>query len=474
MSSLTPKKGVTLEVLGKCVTNITPDSTHDAPVEYRHLWSFAQEAALIAVSNKNSQDGCYRLIQDPEKRAMRIAAYYADLYFKSAEKSKGKIKFHWVALAAFVVKDIVEAFRFSREDVLHRDWKDLASIMRGSVLADIGSVGMTNDSPYQHALRTYAALAKGNLWLFMDIFPPLWFFLEYGLNSDGTLNEKRLNDCLDKRDWNTFQRGCKDAVEELPYGPNWLARLKKHLATDIVYRDGKAFFNATPVWTGLDGYGSHSAAASQAHKYCRENAFKIDLGYRTPAGPYWRNFKQAFFIMESEQIEMTRVANDQVAIANLVRLRNFKATDGVRNAYKKLVAEYHSSSKRDFQHAEVFAIAQHEQINILQPLVYDDKKLKETMDLNHFSSKLFGGWIAPKFKVIYSASSKMSDPNLETVFDPHSNLLDAARGKVASLPNQHDRMDFVRKIAKDFDRLMYNQTMYMEQELRKIRMWMSA
>jgi len=172
----TDEKGVSIEVLGTCMTNTTADSQHDAKVEYRHLWSYAQQAALIAVSDNNTQDGCYHLITDPERRAKRIAAHYAFLYFESARKSKGKVQFYWPALAAFVVKDIVEAYRFTREEVLQRQWKDLASVARNSSVADLGSLVMTSDSPYQHALRTYAALAKGNLWLFMDIYPWLWFF----------------------------------------------------------------------------------------------------------------------------------------------------------------------------------------------------------------------------------------------------------------------------------------------------------
>ena len=69
MANSTVEKGVTLEVLGVCMTNTTPGSTHDAKVEYRHLWSYAQQAALIAVSDKNAKTGCYELISDPERRA---------------------------------------------------------------------------------------------------------------------------------------------------------------------------------------------------------------------------------------------------------------------------------------------------------------------------------------------------------------------------------------------------------------------
>jgi hypothetical protein len=181
MAKTAEEKGVSIEVLGTCMTNTTPGSQHVATVEYKHLWSYAQQAALIAVSAKNNQNGCYHLITDPERRAKRVAAHYAFLYFESAKKSDDKVQFYWPALAAFVVKDIVEAYRFAREEVLHREWKDLASAMRNSAMADMGSMAMTNDSPYQHAIRTYSALAKGNLWLFMDIYPWLWFFWNTGL-----------------------------------------------------------------------------------------------------------------------------------------------------------------------------------------------------------------------------------------------------------------------------------------------------
>ena len=168
MADTVAEKGVTLEVLGQCMTNPTPGSQHDAKVEYRHLWSYAQQAALIAVSDKSEKDGCYHLITDPERRAKRIAAHYADLYFKSAQKSGGKLQFYWVALAAFVVKDIVVAYGFARTGVLQRDWNwNAASIVRNSFAADLGSEAFTNNSPYEHAIRTYSALAKGNLWLFV-------------------------------------------------------------------------------------------------------------------------------------------------------------------------------------------------------------------------------------------------------------------------------------------------------------------
>lgn len=60
------------------------------------------------------------MTHDAERRAKRIAGRYAELYFRSKEKSQNKIHFYWVALAAFIVKDIVYVDVYIRERVLTR------------------------------------------------------------------------------------------------------------------------------------------------------------------------------------------------------------------------------------------------------------------------------------------------------------------------------------------------------------------
>lgn len=471
------EQGVSIEVLGTCMTNTTTGSQHDAKVEYRHLWSYAQQAALIAVSDKNSQDGCYHLITDPERRAKRIAAYYAFLYFESAKKSKGKVQFYWPALAAFVVKDIVEAYRFTREEVLQREWKDFASVARNSGMADLGSIVMTNDSPYQHALRTYAALAKGNLWLFMDIYPWLWFFLQYGINPDGTLNSKRLAACLPERNWNTYQRASKEAIEELPYGPNWIGRLAVRLQSDPVYKTAGSYFKEPAAWNPDGGYGQHGAMAYRAHQYCRAHVKEFDHGYRMPLSGYWGRFQEAYYVMESEHIELGRMVKDAGALAALVKLRSFTTTSAVSDAYHHLINEFNAPNKAkraEIQFHELVAIAGQEQINVLQPLIYNDPFLKETMDTNHTFSRVTNGWLSPKFKVIYSANAKNDDSTLETVFDAPVGMAERFFGDRKSLPNAADRMEFVESIAKQFNHLMQTRRDYMEAELRKIRTWTAA
>jgi hypothetical protein len=460
-----------LEVLGTCMTNTTPHSQFDAKVEAKYLWSYAQEEALVALSEQGG-DKCWRLITDPERRAKRIAARYADLYFQSADKSQGQVQLYWVALAAFVVKDIVEAYRYARESVLSGRFYDV----RTSMVGTLASEAFTSASPYEHAERVYAALAKGNLWLFMDIYPWMWFFLEYGFNKDGTLNKARLTDSVDKRDWSTFQEQSKKAIEELPFGPNWTARLTKRMGADPVYTEASKFFSTRPAWTGSmdSGYGQHVANSMQAHRYVIQNIASYDAGYHSPPSKYWHKFSEAFYVMEEERIELKRVAADSAAMGRLTKIRSFKAT---KETYQILIAQAGKVSpgeKFEEQKAELVAIANQEQINVLQPLIYEDKELINTMNANHWFARHSWGIATPYYKVVYSAQATTNDNKLKTVFDGATGPIDWMTGAKKSLPNQNDRMKYVADIAKDFNLLMEKNRSYMDGELQKIRGWLGA
>lgn len=478
MANKIDKDGYEIEVLGTCMTNSTVGSQHTRPVDAKYLWSYAQEEALVALSEQGG-DKCWRLIADPERRAKRIAARYADLYFKSAEKSQGELQFYWPALAAFVVKDIVEAYRFAREEVLQRGWGDTASVLRNSSMADLFSIVDSGDSPYQHVVRTYAALAKGNLWLFMDIYPWLWYFLEYGLNKDASLNAARMSAHVGERDLGTFQNQSKQAVEELPFGPNWLGRLTARIAADPVYAEASKFFTALPAWGGMDGgYGAtNEAAAYSAHRYVKQHVESYDNGYRVPPSKYWNKFKETYYVMESERIELKRIAADGSATAKLVKVRNFTVTPEMRSTYATLIKESSMKGKDDKfaqQQAELQFIAKQEQINILQPLIYEDAKLAETMAMNHKYSRSTGGWLSPQFKVVFSASPKTNDSKLEAVFDPPTGAWNQLFGARKVFTDKDDRMTFVGKLANKFNELMATKRPYMDDELRKIRAWLNA
>ena len=462
------------EVLGTCPTNTTPGSQRDRTVEARFLWSYAQEEALIALSEQGP-DKCWRLISDPERRAKRIAARYADLYFKSSEKSSGRVQLYWVALAAFVVKDIVHAYRYSRDKVLSGGFKNFVRTSAPSAMASLLGTGA---SPYEHALRVYAALAKGNLWLFMDIYPWMWFVLEYGIRSDGTVNEALLRDHVAKRQTDTLHVQSKTAIEELPFNGNWLSRLKGKLANDPVYEQARAFFAEPPVWMGMDsGYGTFTANAAQAHMHVKRHVHEHDGGYRTPPSGYWTAFQEAFYVLEEERKEMKRVADDAAALGRLKRVAQFQMTPDIESAYGAILDEAASDDSSDkfaAQQRELNNIAKHEQLRVLQPLIYDDRELVDTMNVNHLISRYLGASVSQPYELVFSASPTNEEPSLRVTFDQPTGIWDHITGPKKVFPDPEDRMKYVDEIAARFNELMTEEREYMESELRKIKGWLNA
>ena len=228
---------------------------------------------------------------------------------------------------------------------------------------------------------------------------------------------------------------------------------------------------------GGSGYRAHAAAAYSAHAYVKQNATSYDNGYRVPPSKYWNKFKEAYYVMESERIELKRMAADAGATAKLVKLRNFKVTPAVRKTYELLIGEASIQNKGDKfkqQQLELQEIAKQGQINVLQPLIYEDTKLAETMAMNHKYSRLTGGWLSPQFKVVFSANAKTNDSKLEAVFDAPTGAWDQAFGSRKVFTNKDDRMVFVGKIADRFNKLMKEERSYMDSELRKIHGWLNA
>jgi hypothetical protein len=464
------------EVIGNSTTNPRSGSQHAQTLEPRWLWSYAQAAALTCIAEK-AADGIYYVINDPERRAKRIAAAYADLYFKSAEKSKGKLQLYWPGLAAFVVKDIVEAYRYSRDEVLSGGWRNWDA-------AKIGSQVFTGSMPYDYALQVYAALAKGNLWLFMDIYPWLWFVLEYGLNNDGSLNEERLNSHVGERNADTFQPQAKDTLQHLPFSASWSQTVMSMMSTDALWAEASKIASPPPsalsgMGPGMDmGINPTTVPHGMAHRYLRQNMKRYAGDYHLPQSEYWGKFSEALYVMESERTELTRVTSDTAAIATQQRIARFTVTPEIRAAYGVLIKEFKAGTKKvmfEQQQAELVEIAKQEQLQVLQPLIYQDRVLINVMDLNHKMSRFWGSWLSPKYAVVYSAQPKTDDPKLQTVFDPSTGVIDRAwTGATKSLPKPVDRMEYVNQIAEDYNGLMQNNRAYMEAELQKIRAWRNA
>ena len=216
--------------------------------------------------------------------------------------------------------------RYSRDEVLDGGWRNWN-------VSKLGSMAMTGAMPYELAMRVYAALAKGNLWLFMDIYPWLWFVLEYGLNADGSLNEARLQSHVGQRNADTFQNQSKTAVQELPFGANWLGRLSRRMAADPVWAEASRI--ASPRPSALGGFGMSPSVNpttvphGMAHRYVRQNVRSYDQGYHLPPSNYWGPFREGYYVMESERAELKRIAADTAALGRLQSIARFAVTGEV-------------------------------------------------------------------------------------------------------------------------------------------------
>ena len=476
MANRIDDEGYELEYLGDCMTNDTPDSVHIQIVENRYLWSYAQEAALMVISEQGP-DRIWRLIHDPIRRAKRIAAHYAKLYFDSAEKSDQKIQFYWPALAAFVVKDIVGGFLFSHERIFCEKGVGYWLTSSPARLA-------TGVNAYEHATRVYAALAKGNLWLFMDIYPWYWFFQEYCIRKDGRLHDALARSAVDDRRTSRLQNQSKQATGELPFGRNWFARQQARSNPDPVYESALQAYTNSGSWTSPPNIYA-------ANFVVKRDIAKEDKGYYLPSTKpknYWFEFDNPCLILESHLQEMKRMAADREALDSLDDIAEFTVTDSVRQAYEELIAEKDQQTKADRegqQFKELTEIANHEQLNVLQDLIYRDAELANSMDLNHQASRI-SEVLSPRYRVVYSADFQTEDERLQTVFDDELDTVDSAKGMVnmlfsdsfdvprKKLSDPDDRMKYVGDIARDFHGLMSRDRAYMEAELRKIMRLLDA
>lgn len=437
--------GEVWEPIGTTPTNSTVGSKHKAVVDFKHLWSLSQQESLRLVSNKDGK-GVYRLDPDPEVRAQRIAGAYADLYFKSKQLSRGKLQFYWAALAAFVVKDIYYAYKYTREEVLKGGF--------------VNASGDTVAGAYEHALRAYAALAKGNIWLYMDIHTWMGFVLDWGLKEDGSVDAALINAAAPARNWSTYQEQSKVAVQWLPFGRDWLSSCKSFVQGDPIHADAQQHI--------LDDRYVRTALAKEP-----------PTPFRLPQSRYWSRFGGANDVLSAYRTEMLRVCADTAALAKLEKVRNFACTPQIVQAYgfySEMAALDPSdptkrSARRDKQQAELIAVAKHEQLNVLQPVIYDDAELKETLDLNHQVGRRFGETFAKYAELVFSAKEKTADADQIIRFDPPSGAWDRVAGSNKSLATSSHRMDFVASIAKKFNLLMTSERVYMEDQLKIIRGW---
>ncbi|WMJ02813.1 hypothetical protein RBU55_14950 [Pseudomonas chlororaphis subsp. aurantiaca] len=143
---------------------------------------------------------------------------------------------------------------------------------------------------------------------------------------------------------------------------------------------------------------------------------------------------------------------------SLPAINNLKVTPEVSSAFE-LIKETEAltgEERAKKQYKSLLAIANHEQLNILQKLIYNDWSFQKTLDAQKLAE---GAPLVPLRSAAFSTLCDLDDPDLrEQMHD----------GK---LYHAQQRMDFIVKIADKYHNLMRKKKSYMEGEIASIASW---
>lgn len=138
---------------------------------------------------------------------------------------------------------------------------------------------------------------------------------------------------------------------------------------------------------------------------------------------------------------------------------NFKIKQEVTDAFstiKKVEGKAPGKERQDLQYKSLIATANHEQLNILQPLIYEDPVFKAILDVQKKSE---GMPLVPLRSAAFSTACDVKEPELrEQMYE-------------GDLYNAQNRMEFIQKIADKYHALMINRKEYMERMITEISGW---
>ncbi len=145
----------------------------------------------------------------------------------------------------------------------------------------------------------------------------------------------------------------------------------------------------------------------------------------------------------------------------LPKIGNLKCSDSIVEGFEK-VREIESKSPLNLvrtilQIEHLMAIAKHEQLNILQPLIYDDPDFAWWVKTQRSA---WVNWASPQLKLVFAAACDTDDPELESVA-PGDTQLEIYKS----------RMKWIAQAANKFHGLMQKKTSYMESQLQTMASW---
>lgn len=175
------------------------------------LWFELHQQTAIKLLSNHTKNNEYKLEPGYEARAKRIAAIYAHLFLETLVlddkahpnqpikfgNTNLRGRFYWMGLGAFASKTMAMVFGAIRTQLGYPKWV--------SFITDTSTEILTGEKP--RVLESINILAKGNLWLAMDIIP---WHLAWAQDKEG------FKKCMNSRDFKEFKK-LKPAIDSLPW-----------------------------------------------------------------------------------------------------------------------------------------------------------------------------------------------------------------------------------------------------------------
>ncbi|WP_375232857.1 DUF2515 family protein, partial [Pseudomonas syringae group genomosp. 3] len=141
------------------------------------------------------------------------------------------------------------------------------------------------------------------------------------------------------------------------------------------------------------------------------------------------------------------------------KINNLKVTPYLRQGFE-LIRKTESmttvSDRRALQYKSLIAIANHEQVKILQPLIYEDVIFRRLLDAQ---AVVEGNWGVPRRLAALSTACETNTKELDKVMTQ------------GDLYSKVDRMIFITEIANSYHEKMFSAASYLNSAISTISTW---
>lgn len=174
-------------------TNQNENSCTTAQCDCKTFYELHQQTAIKLLSN-HVKSNHYKLEPGYEARARRIAAIYAKTFLEIGYYGNSNLvgRFYWMGLGAFASKTMAMVFKANRSVLGYNSSDAIEVVYIGGTL---------------NIRESLNVLAKGNLWLAMDIIP--WYLA-------WAQDKESFKKCINSRDLSKFTN-LKPAINSLPW-----------------------------------------------------------------------------------------------------------------------------------------------------------------------------------------------------------------------------------------------------------------